>query len=172
MLESVPADAPAPTAVIPTDEPRRYYEKGDYYVTIDEAGCTMGGRESPVRTERLIFNLTSSTGQYPITFDIGMIDPKATYQDLVAFVDDQRAAGAVGIHRPSFFKAPLKGYYLQGNTGHPFGEALVTLTRSESAAMWYRGRRGASTGSSPAPTRSSATEVRSRRASRSMSSDP
>jgi hypothetical protein len=132
-----PADEPIPTVTVtPSIEPLPL-DEGVFSVTLGQDACTIEGREGPVDTNKIRFNLWTSTGDYPVTFDIGRISPEATYSDLVTFIDDQRAAGVAGIHRPSFFEAPLRGYsLLGGSTGHFFAKSLVTLDDRTGAGYW------------------------------------
>ncbi len=125
----------SPSVTFPDESPR--YREGVYGVTIDEDGCTLEGLEGPVVTNKLRFNTWNSTGQYPITFDIGSISPEATYEDLVAFVDAERAAGRVGIHRPPYFEAPLRGSVTQGNGYMNAGTSLLTMLSTQGdPAVW------------------------------------
>jgi hypothetical protein len=135
---STPAASADPTSASATfaDATPRYRE-GVYGVTIREEGCTLEGLDGPVASRNLRFNMWNSTGQYPITFDIGRIGPDATYEDLVAFVVNERAAGTVGVLRPPYFESPLRGMIDQGNGMNIPGGSLITMLSTVSdPAVW------------------------------------
>ena len=102
-----------------------------------EGGCTLEGREGSVGTNDLRFNMWNSTARYPITFDIGRIGPDATYEDLVAFVDAERAAGTFGVLRPPYFESALRGTVDQGNGMNiPSGRLITMLSTDSDPAVW------------------------------------
>jgi hypothetical protein len=134
---STPAESADPTSKATFEDATPRYRQGVHGVTIADDGCALEGLESPVETNDLRFDMWNSTAQYPITFDIGRIDPVGTYEDLVAFVDAERAAGAVGVLRPPYFDSPLRGVVAQGNGMNiPSGRLVTMLSTVSDPAVW------------------------------------
>ena len=129
------ADQTSSTASLADATP--LYREGVYGVTVDEGGCTLEGLEGPVDANKLRFNMWNSSAQYPATFDIGRIDRDSTYEDLVAFVEDERAADTVGVLRPPYFESPLRGTVDQGNGMNiPSGRLITMLSTESDPAAW------------------------------------
>ncbi len=142
MSEGTPADEPLPTNGAPPPNHPATRSTGEYNITMEEGGCSLEGREGPVDTKKLAFHLWNSSGQLPVTFDIGRIGRGATYENLVAFVADQRSAGAVGVHRPPFFESPLRGYAYWtsrsrgGGVGQYRAKSLRTIVADTIGVTW------------------------------------